>query len=199
VHLEFHADPSCPFSWVAARWLRSATAGTEHTVSVQPLSLGILNEGDDGVPEVYAAQQRQSRRVLRVMERARSLAGDDAATALYFATGERFHLDGDTAFDGLGAAVEALGLPPQVLEAADDANADEPVEKSMAGLRDLLGDALMSPALRFPERGRALAGPLLSAVPDPAASARLLAAVLALADVPEFAQLKAPLGPLTVS
>ncbi|MDY7105608.1 MAG: hypothetical protein S0880_30870 [Actinomycetota bacterium] len=199
MEIHLHADPSCPFTWVVASWLRQATAATGDELVVRPLSLGVVNEGNDDVPEVYARAHRSARRALRVMEAVRTSAGDDVATRLFFELAGRFHRDGDDTFAGIADALAAVGAPAEALAAADDPAADAPLVEGVELAGRLIDDSPGSPIVSFPEQGRAFWGPILQSVPDRDTSVELLGAVATLARIPAFGQVKGPIGDLEVA
>lgn len=192
--LQLFVDPSCPFTWVTASWLRSAAPALDATYILRPLSLAIVNADNPDVPEQYRQQQIAGRRVLRVMEAARRQAGDAAADRVYVEAGARFHRDGDATFAGLADAVAAAGVPADVIAAADDDEFDAPLVEALAEVRGYLDGDAASPVLHFEEHERAFWGPVLGEAPRGEAAGDLLAALETLARTPRFAQLKAPLG-----
>jgi hypothetical protein len=197
VEIVLYADPSCPFTWNVARWLVDTVEGSEDQLTLRSLSLGIVNEGNAEVPAEYAAQQVAARRVLRVVEAARAAAGDGAALQLYLEAASRFHREGDTRFTRLDEAVEAAGLPPSVLDAADDARADDALRAAIDEAREVLGGDAASPVVLFPELERGFWGPVLTDVP--ADGRAFLDAVVTLASTPSFSQIKAPMRGALVS
>jgi len=199
VEIELFADPSCPFTWVVARWLVAATGQTGDHLVVRPLSLGVLNADDDSVPEPYASHQRAAVGALRAMEAVREASGDDVATAFFMESARRFHLDDDTGFDRLADALQAAGAPASALAAVDDSSFDASLTAGLDAAAAALGEPSGSPVVSLPSLGRAFWGPILQAVPGPEDAARMLAAVTTLASIAEFGQMKGTTGDLVVS
>ena len=197
--IDLHADPSCPFTWMTARWLSAATEARGDEWVVRPLSLDLLNADNDDVPEEYAVQHAASRRVLRVIEATRELGGDQAATRVYVEAGRRFHLEGDVGFDRLAAAVQDAGVDVAVLSAADDESYDDRLAAGLDEVRKLMDGDSGSPVVAIEtEAGRrAFWGPIVTSVTrDPAA---VLDALVTLAQEPGFSQVKGPMGDLEVA
>ena len=189
--VELYADPSCPFSWIAASWLR----GIEGDVSlaIRPLPLAIVNEDED-VPEQYARTQRAALPLQRVQDVVRTEVGEDAGTAFYFAAASAFHGGGEGEFGDVSKHLADLGLDPALAAAAEDESIDERLRAQIEQAAMLVGEPCGSPVLAFPELGRALWGPVLRKAPTGAEAAELLSALQTVAGVDGFAQVKVALG-----
>jgi len=177
-NLDLYADPACPWSWLAVRWLTGVAAEREVSFSLRSFSLWKRDgaEGSPGVPPMIraaaVATSKQSLRLLRVFEALRAAGREPEIWPLYVAWGEQVFRPGlPTAPDpslvtGLATAIDDPGGVeiggPAV--AADDDRWDSAVEDSMASLRALAGTAPLVPTLVDGKRilftGAVLAGPL---------------------------------------
>src|SRR5690242_14444523 len=98
--LEVYADPACPWSWLAVRWLTAVAPERELRLEFRSYSLWI-RDGDrplDGVPEfvraLAVAASKESLRVLRVFEALRAAGRAEAVESLYLAWGSRVFAPG---------------------------------------------------------------------------------------------------------
>ena len=77
-----------------------------------------MKYGDVDVPESYATSS--AHRALRVVEAVWADHADEPIGRLYTEIGSRFNLQQDTSGNAMGAAIEAAGLDPGYLAAAED-------------------------------------------------------------------------------
>src|SRR5947209_6653830 len=136
--VEFFVDPSCPWAWVTAEWVREVAPRRDLYVTWRSYCLEIRD--DYGVaptlPEEYhkaaLAGHAQSHRMLRIFEAARAAAGEAAVDTLYAEWGRRYFpargLGSDTLF---ADCIAAAGLDTELLGAADDEKWDAPIIESM--------------------------------------------------------------------
>ena len=166
-----YADPACPWSWLAVRWLSSVTSARGFRVDLRPCSLW-MRDGErqaDGLPEfirnVEVAASKQSLRVLRVFEALRDAGRKDAIWSLYLAWCERVFVPSPPKAPTSAVLEGHRGRQPRALVAcaADDARWDVAIEAStraasgsipilMDGQRTLIGGAILSAPVT-PDRG----------------------------------------------
>ncbi|WP_238014763.1 DsbA family protein [Dactylosporangium sp. AC04546] len=192
----FWFDPSCPFTWRTSRWIRDTAARRGETVRWRFLSLAILNEGRDGVPERFRTAHAAALRALRVLAAADEQHGQEAVDALYTQLGARVHdRDEPLSSETIAAAVAAAGLPAGLSAAADDTAHDKAVRESHDDAQARVGTESGSPVLAVGD-GPAFFGPVLVPVPQGADADRLLDALRLLSQVPQFSELKRGRNPL---
>lgn len=191
-------DPSCPYTWRTSRWLRDAAARRGEKVLWRFLSLAVLNEGNDDVPERYRLSHLRARSALRVLAATDDAHGQEAVDRLYSAIGERVHGPADRYLDR-DVLVEALAeadLPAELIDAADDEARDTEVRRSHAESQERVGMDSGSPVVAFDD-GPAFFGPVLSSTPAPQDADRLFDGLRLLGGVPEFSEVKRARAPLS--
>ncbi|WP_279101948.1 DsbA family protein [Gordonia bronchialis] len=198
--IECYVDPVCPFAWVTSQWLASATrARPDVDVEWRQMSLAVLNEGHE--PDAgHAARIAASRRVGRLFAAA---VPDGSIGDLYAALGRHLHVDTQRSATELSSevAAEALrecGLDPLLADSLDDPSWDAEVRRRHDESQQVLGTTGGSPITVV--NSRAFFGPVLTEIPDPAESVRLLDALTTVAATAAFAQIERPRsGPPTLT
>jgi hypothetical protein len=185
----FYFDPTCPFTWRTSRWIREVTEPRGHTIGWRLMSLKILNEGRD-LPEAYRDAVAYSIRPVRVLQATLERHGSVALDRLYTEFGTRVHYNGNSLSDEtLAAAIEAAGLPTDLIGAADDDGLDSAIRKSHDEGQARVGQESGSPITAIGD-GPGLFGPVVVPVPEGEAAEKLYDAVRLLSAVPEFSELK---------
>ncbi|MBO0871366.1 MAG: DsbA family protein [Micromonosporaceae bacterium] len=185
----FWFDPICPFTWRTSRWLLAVTTARGLSIDWRPMSLAILNQGKP-VPEQFAEVLKASIRPQRLLYATGVRHGPQATGSLYTAIGNRFHVAHrqlDTEL--LVEAIAEAGLPPELLEAADDTDLDAAVRDSHQAGQARVGTESGSPILALGD-GPGFFGPVVVPVPEGEAAEKLFDAVRLLTAVPQFSELK---------
>jgi len=148
---------------MTSRWVVEVAAERDVPVRWRAYSLAIKNEGNE-IPEQYRPLLRTTLGALRVVEAVWAASGDEPIGRLYTEIGTRFHLQDDKSLDAVGAALEAAGLDPALLSAADDEAWDAEIRSSMADATSQVGDDVGVPILVFHDGGRTagVSGPIMS-------------------------------------
>ena len=188
--VQFWFDPACPFCWVTSRWLVRVAPHRDLDVEWLPISLLMKNGTREGEP--FFAEVTASHGMLRVVEAVRAAGHAHRIGDLYTALGRAVHVD-EVPVD-LRATLSAVGLDPELAEAADDARLDVDIRAAMDDGLALVGDAVDTPivAVERPDgTGRiGLFGPVITLLPDVDASLRLWDGFLAMVATDGFFELK---------
>jgi predicted DsbA family dithiol-disulfide isomerase len=167
----FHFDPGCPWTWRASRWLLLAAPQRGLALRWRAFSLAILNEGN--VPEEFRERSAASSRALRLVEALAAQGRHDETLRFYSALGERVHDGGEELTDAVvDAAADAAGLG-DARAALDDPTWDKAVREAHETAYASAGPDVGSPVLVIEGAPRGVHGPILGAVPGPAAAAEL--------------------------
>jgi 2-hydroxychromene-2-carboxylate isomerase len=185
----FYFDSTCPFTWRTSRWIREVTEPRGHTIGWRLMSLKILNEGRE-LPERFHEALAYSIRPIRVLQATLERHGSAAMDRLYTEFGTRVHYDGNDLNDEtLAAAIDAVGLPTDLIGAADDDNIDPAIRKSHDEGQARVGQESGSPITAIGD-GPGFFGPVVVPVPEGEVAEKLYDAVRLLSAVPEFSELK---------
>lgn len=187
--VEVYFDPACPWSWMTSRWVAEAAPCRDVAVRWRAFSLAIVENRAGDVP---TPDHRVSLGALRVVEAVWADEGDEPIGRLYTEIGRRFHLEGDKSIAAVGAALEAAGLDPDTISAADDARWDAEIEGSMADAAAVVGDDVGVPVLVFHDgdEEHGISGPVMSPAPTGDDALDLWDHVLALSARRSFFELK---------
>jgi len=208
VRVSIYIDPSCPWTWITAAWLREVAPQRGLVLRWRSLSL-MQRDGTELPPTVpeqiralASAARIQSHRLLRVFEALRAQSREDDIGGLYQRWGER--LFGAPARSGppgppapeLVAELVAAGLPEEFIAAADDEFWDAALSDSLDAARKACGPHPLTPAIVLDESPTGLCGPVFSPAPTGEAALRAWDAVRVLLAEPGFFELgRARTGP----
>jgi 2-hydroxychromene-2-carboxylate isomerase len=188
--VDFWFDPLCPWAWIASRWMLEVEKARPVQTRWHVMSLAVLNEGKEDMPERYQELMAQAWGPVRVAIAAEQKFGPDVLLPLYTALGTRFHHERaprDRAT--IEAALAEAGLPADLADAMDDsAGYDEALRVSHADGMDRVGYEVGTPVISVD--GTAFFGPVVSPIPRGDAAARLWDGVLVVAGTDGFFELK---------
>jgi hypothetical protein len=160
---------------------------------VQPrwhvMSLAVLNEGKEDLPEVYKELLATGWGPVRVCIAAEAKYGSEVLGPLYTALGTRHH-NHKQPFERatIEAALAEANLPTELAGAMDSADYDEAVRASHQDGIDRVGYEVGTPVISV--KGTSIFGPVLSPIPRGEAAAKLWDGVLAVAETDGFFELK---------
>ncbi len=182
-------DPLCPWAWMTSRWLLEVEKLRPIDVRFHVMSLSVLNEGRDELPERYKEMLGRGWGPVRVLIAARQQHGDEVVRPLYEALGTRRHL-GKEEFsrETIEAALTEAGLPTSLADAADTDAYDEALKQSHHAGMDQVGMDVGTPVIAT--EGVAFFGPVVSPAPKGEAAAKLWDGVLLVAGTDGFFELK---------
>lgn len=187
-------DPICPWAWMTSRWLLAVEQVRDVRVRFHVMSLSVLNEGREGLPERYERLLRTGWGPVRVAIAVEAKAGPDGLRDFYTALGTRIHnQDRELSRALYEEALAEAGLPAELADAAETGEWDEALRASHHAGMDPVGDEVGTPVIHTPgPDGRTVAffGPVLSPAPKGEAAGRLWDGVLLVSGTDGFFELK---------
>ncbi len=186
--VEMWFDPICPWAWLTSRWLMEVERVRDVKVTWSVMSLAVLNEGREMSAE-YAATMERARGPVRVIVGAARDHGPKVVKPLFDAMGSRIHLDGEQDYlQVIGAALEDVGLPADLLRYAASGEVDDQVRVSHDRAIALVGEEVGTPVIAM--AGSAFFGPVVTPAPRGEAAGRLWDGWLLMTSTPGFFELK---------
>jgi protein-disulfide isomerase-like protein with CxxC motif len=187
--VDFWFDPLCPWAWITSRWILEVEKVRPVVVRWHVMSLAVLNEGKEDMPERYQDLMKQAWGPVRVCMAAEQQHGPEVLGPLYTAIGTRFHnekAERDRAT--IEAALAEAGLEPSLADAMDSADYDQALRASHADGIERVGYDVGTPIISV--LGTSIFGPVVSPIPRGDAAAKLWDGVLLIAGTDGFFELK---------
>ncbi|GAA1359919.1 DsbA family protein [Brevibacterium luteolum] len=187
--LDFWFDATCPWAWMTSRWALEVEKVRDVKVAFHPMSLSVLNEGREELPEEYKENMKLAWGPARVVTAAMVEHGPEVLADLYTALGTLIHVEGRRDFDEvIPAALAEAGLPAELAQAANTDKYDEQLRASHKEGIGKVGEDVGTPVISLGEV--AFFGPVVSPAPKGEAAGKLFDGVLAVASTDGFFELK---------
>jgi 2-hydroxychromene-2-carboxylate isomerase len=186
---DFWFDPLCPWAWITSRWMLEVEQIRPVDVSWRIMSLAYLNSGRDDLSDDYKQLMQEAWGPVRICMAAAQQLGDDVLLPLYTALGTRFHHEKlPRERTTYVAALEEVGLPTDLADAADDSSYDDAIKASHHAGMDQVGFEVGTPVISV--EGVAFFGPVMSPIPRGEAAGKLWDGVRLVAGTDGFFELK---------
>jgi 2-hydroxychromene-2-carboxylate isomerase len=191
VPVHFWFDPRCPWAWMTSRWVHEVASLRPIEPHWHVMSLAVLNEGREDLPERYKKLLHEAWGPVRVCIAAEQKYGSEVLGKLYTELGNRIHLEQRNPYEDKAVLVESLeaaGLDPALAAAADSTDYDDAVRASHKVGIDKVGEDVGTPVIEV--EGVAFFGPVVTPIPRGDEALKLWDGVLAVASVDGFFELK---------
>jgi mycothiol-dependent nitroreductase-like protein len=192
--VDLWVDPACPWAWITSRWLLEVEGVRDVDVRFHVMSLSVLNEGRDNLPDRYKEMLARNWGPVRVLVAAQQRYGAPVVRDLYSAMGTRIHPGQEgTGPETIAAALADLSLDPDLAKAAESSEFDEALRASHNEGMEPVGLEVGTPVVHVPgEDGQRIAffGPVVTPIPRGDAAGKLWDGVLAVAGTDGFFEIK---------
>jgi 2-hydroxychromene-2-carboxylate isomerase len=186
---DFWFDPMCPWAWMTSRWMLEVEKVRPVDVRWHVMSLSVLNEGRDELPEQYRTMMDQGWGPVRVVVAAKELHGEKYVKPLYDAMGTQIHPGGNKNFpEVIEKALAEVGLPADLARYATSDEFDTQLRASHSEGISQVGEDVGTPIVAF--NGVAFFGPVVTPAPKGEDAANLWDGTLLVAGTPGFYEIK---------
>jgi protein-disulfide isomerase-like protein with CxxC motif len=189
VQVDFWFDPLCPWAWITSRWMLEVAQVRPVAPRWHVMSLAVLNEGREDLPEEYKKGLALAWGPVRVCVAAEQKFGPDVVLPLYTAIGTRFHNEkAERNRATIEGSLAEVGLPADLADAMDSTEYDEAVRASHTDGIERVGLEVGTPVISVGDAS--IFGPVVTPIPKGEAAGRLWDGVVACLETPGFFELK---------
>lgn len=186
--VDFWFDPSCPWAWMASRWVDEVAKHRDLDVTWHIMSLAVLNEDKD-VDEEHKGYFVRALKYTRLVAAVEQLHGKQYVKPLYDALGTRIHPGGNTnPEEVIAQSLAEVGLPSTLAKYADTDEYDGPMRQSHAEGIAKVGQEVGTPIISVD--GAAFFGPVISPAPKGEKALALWDGIVQAASYDGFFELK---------
>jgi len=190
---DFWFDPLCPWAWITSRWMLEVEQVRDVQTNWHVMSLALLNQGRAELSDEYKERMARALGPVRICMAAEQAKGPDILLPLYTALGTRLHVkrrgrEEAEAEAIVAEALEEVGLPTSLAEAATSSEYDEALAASHHAGMHPVGTDVGTPVIHF--NGKAIFGPVVTPAPKGEAAGRLWDGVLLCTGTEGFFELK---------
>jgi len=182
-------DPACPWAWMTSRWIDEVSTMRDIDVRWHVMSLSVLNEKRDDLPQTYREMLDEGWGPVRVIIAAARDHGDQVIKPLYDAMGTRRHPGGQRDWAAIIAeSLAEVGLPAELADVAGTDEGDVLVRESHGEGIGLVGEEVGTPVVAID--GVGFFGPVVTPAPRGEDAGRLFDGLALMTSVPGFYELK---------
>ncbi len=187
---DFWFDPLCPWCWITSRWILEVEKVRDIEVNFHVMSLAVLNENREGLPEQYQEAMAKAWGPVRVAIAAEQVHGAKVLDPLYAAMGTRIHNEGNKDLDEVVKLVarRRRACPRNSPRPPPAPTTTRPCARATTPAWTRSGHDVGTPTIHV--NGVAFFGPVLSKIPRGEEAGKLWDASVTFASYPHFFELK---------
>ncbi|MGP6174498.1 mycothiol-dependent nitroreductase Rv2466c family protein [Corynebacterium sp. A21] len=187
-------DVTCPFAWQTSRWIKEAEKVRDIKVEFTPMSLAVLNDGREELPDSYKENMKAAWGPARVFAAVKT-EEPEKVDELYTVMGTLVHPGGEGGKADFGAydeiiakALAQVGLDAKYAAYANTEEWDSKLKEYHQSAIDSVGDEVGTPVIKLGDA--AFFGPVITRVPQGEEAGEIFDAAVRLAQYPYFFEIK---------